>query len=83
MSLRALSYCDFVQPDSLDRRPVNREATGLGGEHINLISALPDEAPEAFDGSGGLNMSVHSLRKLVKRKAGVLRLQLSFVSLPR
>jgi hypothetical protein len=29
-----------MQVDILDRSPDNREATGLGGEHINLIGAL-------------------------------------------
>ncbi len=32
---------DFVQADVLDRRPDDRQATGLCREHVNLISALP------------------------------------------
>jgi hypothetical protein len=57
-----------VQADILDRCPHNRQAAVLGGENVNLISALPHVAEEAFDGIGGLNMSVHDLRKLVKRE---------------
>jgi len=45
----------------------DRQATGLGREDIDLIGTLAHEAPEAFDGIGRLNMSVHPLRKLVKR----------------
>ena len=37
-------------------------------QHINLIGALPHVAEEAFDSIGGLNMSVHALRELVKRQ---------------
>ena len=50
-----------MQADILDRCPHNRQAAVLGGENVNLIGALPHEAPEAFDGIGGLNMSVHDL----------------------
>jgi hypothetical protein len=61
------SHRDCVQADILDGGPDNCQATVLGREDVNLIGALPDEAPEAFDGIGGLNVSVHGLRKLVKR----------------
>ena len=37
-------------------------------QHINLIGALPNIAEETFDGIGGLNMSVHRLRKLEERQ---------------
>jgi len=39
----------------------------LWGKDVNLIGPLPHVAEEAFDGIGGLNMSVHDLRKFVKR----------------
>ena len=55
-----------MQVDILDRSPDNREATGLGGEHVNLISALPDIAKQALNGIGGLNVPVHRGRKLVE-----------------
>jgi hypothetical protein len=57
-----------MQADVLDGRPNNSQATGFCGEHVNLIGPLPHEASEAFDGIGGLNMSVHDLRKFVKRE---------------
>ena len=56
-----------MQADVLHRSPDNREAAGLRREHVNLIGALPHIAEETFDGIGGLNMSVHDLRKFVKR----------------
>ena len=46
----------------------NREATGLRRECVNLICALSYVAEEALDGIGGLKMSVHALRELVKRQ---------------
>jgi hypothetical protein len=61
-------YGDFVQADIPDRGPDNGQATGLRGEHVNLIRALPHVAKEAFDGIGGLNMSVHGGRKLIERQ---------------
>ena len=61
------SHRDFVQADILDNGPHNRQAAVLGGENVNLIGALPHVAEETFDGIGGLNMSVHDLRKFVKR----------------
>ena len=64
---KAGSHRDFVQADILNGGPDNRQATVLGREDVNLIGALPDVAEEAFDGIGGLNMSMHGLRKLVKR----------------
>src|SRR5713226_1134101 len=68
LSTRAFSQRDFVQTDILDGRPNDREATHLRRKHINLIGALPHEAPQAFDGVGRLNMSVHGHRELAKRK---------------
>jgi hypothetical protein len=63
-----LSHGNFVQADVLDRRPNNGEATGLRGEHINLIGALAHITKETFNGIGGLNMSMHIHRELVKRQ---------------
>ncbi len=64
----AASHRDFAQADILDRGPDDREATGLCREDINLIGALTHEAPETFDGIGGLNVSMHGSRELVKRE---------------
>ncbi len=57
-----------MQTDILDRGPDNREATTLRGEHIDLLGALPHITEQAFNGIGGLNVSVHGLRELVKRQ---------------
>ena len=37
-----------MKADVLHRCPDNREATGLGGEHINLIGALSHIAEQAL-----------------------------------
>jgi hypothetical protein len=34
------SHREFVQANVLDRGPDNREATGLGRKHVNLVGAL-------------------------------------------
>jgi hypothetical protein len=71
--LRAVISCqgsfhrEFVQADILDRGPNDGETTGLGGEHIDLIGALPHIAEKTLNGIGGLNVSVHALRKGIKR----------------
>jgi hypothetical protein len=57
-----------VQADILDRGPNDGETTGLGGEHIDLIGALPHEASETLNSIGGLNVPVHALRKGIKRQ---------------
>lgn len=57
-----------MQADILNRRPDNAEATVLGREDINLISPLPHIAEEALNGIGRLNVSVHPLRKGIKRQ---------------
>jgi hypothetical protein len=59
---------DFVQTNVLDGRPNNREATGLCREHIDLISPLPHIAEQTFNGIRALKMSVHRLRKPIKRQ---------------
>jgi hypothetical protein len=41
-----------VPADILDRGPDNRQATGLGREHINLIGTLPHIAEQALNGIG-------------------------------
>lgn len=70
-----------MQVNILDRCPDNRQATGLRREHLNLISTLPYITKQTFNRIGGLNVSVQSRRKLVKRKAGALHPQLGFVPL--
>ena len=55
-----------VQADILDGGPDDRQATSLRREHINLIGALPHEAPETLNGIGGLNVAMHRLRKGIK-----------------
>ncbi len=55
-----------MQKDVLDGCPDNGQATGLGGEHVDLIGALPDIAEQTLNGIGGQNVSVHALRKGIK-----------------
>src|SRR5438477_1748828 len=69
------SHGDFVQADVLDGGPDNREATGLGGKHVDLIGALPHIAEEALNRIGGLNVAVHGGRELVKREEMLLILR--------
>ena len=57
-----------MQADVLDRRPDNGQTTGLGREGVDLICALSHVAEETFDGIGGLNVSMHPLRKRKKRE---------------
>ena len=66
-----------MQADVLDRRPDNREATTLRGEHINLIGALPYIAEETLNGIRRLNMPMHALQELAKRSTGALHPQSS------
>ncbi len=61
-----------MQADVLDGRPDNREATALPREHVDLIGALSHIAEETLNGIGGLNVSVHGDRKLVKREEMLL-----------
>jgi hypothetical protein len=68
LSSQASFQRDFAQTNILDRGPDNREATGLGGEDINLIGALAHIAEETLDGIGRLNVSVHGGREFVKRQ---------------
>jgi len=62
------SQGDLVQTNVLDRGQDNRQATGLSGEHINLIGALPHIAKQTLNGIGGLNVSVHGGREVIKRE---------------
>ncbi len=71
-----------MQADILDGGPNNGQATVLGGKHINLIGALPDKAPETFNGVRALNMVLHDRRKGVKRQ-GLLFLFRPGFSQPR
>ena len=38
-----------MKTDVLDRGPDNRQATGFGGEDVNLLGALPHIAKQAFN----------------------------------
>src|SRR5712692_10059156 len=62
------SHRNFMQADVLDCRPDNSKATGFCGEHVNLIGALPHIAEQTLNGIGGLNVSMHGSRELVKRQ---------------
>jgi hypothetical protein len=55
-----------MQADILGRRPDNGQATGLRGEDVDLIGALPHIAEQTLNGIGRLNVSVHALRKRIK-----------------
>lgn len=44
-------------------------------QDIDLISALPHEAPQTFNGVGRLNVSMHRLGKGVKRQEGLFVLR--------
>ncbi len=57
-----------MQADVLDRRPDNGETAGLRCEYVYLISPLSHIAEEAFDGIGGLHVSMHRGRKRKKRE---------------
>ncbi len=57
-----------MQTDILDRCPDNRQTTGLCREHVDLIGALPHIAEQTRGGIGSLNVSVHGLRKCIKRQ---------------
>ena len=57
-----------MQTDVLDGRPDNGQATGLRRKHINLISALPHIAEQTLNGIRRLNVSMHALRKGIKRQ---------------
>ncbi len=55
-----------MQADILNGRPNNRQATGLGGKDVDLISPLSHIAEQTFNGIGALNVAVHRLRKGIK-----------------
>ena len=57
-----------MQADILHTRPDDAQATRLCGKHVDLIGSLPDITEETFNGIGGLNVSVHALRKGIKRQ---------------
>jgi hypothetical protein len=70
-----------MQSDILDGGPDNGQATVLGGEDVNLIGALPHEAPQTLNSIGRLNGAVHALASTQKRSTGALRPQPGFVPL--
>jgi len=57
-----------VQTDILDRGPDNHQAAGLSREHVNLVGALSHIGKETFDGVRRLNVTMHHLRKRIKRQ---------------
>ena len=57
-----------MKTNMLDGGPNNRQATGLGREHVNLVGALSHIAKETFDRVGRLNVTMRDLRKRVKRQ---------------
>jgi|SRR5579859_6986110 len=61
-----------MKMDILHYSPDNSETTRLGCEGINLVSALPDIAEEAFDGIGALDVSMHRRGKGVKSQQMLL-----------
>src|SRR6266699_1261021 len=75
------SHSEFVQADVLNCGPDDGQATGLRREHVDLIGALPHEAPQTLNGIGRLHVPVQRLRKGIKRKAGALRPRPGFVPL--
>ena len=52
------SHGNFVQSNALDRRPDDRQATGLCREHINLVGALPHIAEQTFNSIGGRHLAI-------------------------
>ena len=61
-----------MQTDILNRGPDNRQATALGREHVNLVGVLSHIAKETFDGVGRLKVTMHHLRKRIKRQQMLL-----------
>jgi hypothetical protein len=57
---------NLSKPNALDGRPDDGQTTHLGGEHVDLVGALTDKAPQTLDGIGGPDVAMHRLRKVVK-----------------
>jgi hypothetical protein len=66
LSPPGLFHGNLSECNALDGGPDDGQATHLGGEHINLIGALANEAPQTLDGIGRPDVAVHHLRKVVK-----------------
>ena len=64
---KALADQNLGQADVLHDSPDDGQATGLRGEHINLIGALMNVAKETLDGVGGFDVAVHGLGSSRKR----------------
>ena len=64
----SLFHWDFSQSNALDGGPDDRQATHLGGEHVDLIGALAHIAEKTFNGIGGLDVAMHDRWKRVKRQ---------------
>ena len=58
--------------DILHGSPDNREATGLSGKGINLISPLPSVAEKAFNRIGTSNIPMHNQWESIKREEMLL-----------
>ena len=57
-----------MQADILNGRPDDGQATDLGGEHVDLVSALPYITEQTLNRIRGLNVPVQTLRKGIKRQ---------------
>jgi hypothetical protein len=68
ISIQLLRDRNPRQVDILHHGPDDGQTTGFCRERINLISALPNIAKEAFNGIGGTNIAMHHLREGVKRQ---------------
>ena len=72
LSPRPLRNGNAGQMDILHGSPDNREATGLSGKGINLISPLPSVAEKAFNGIGTANILMHNQWESIKREQMLL-----------
>ena len=66
--LQRLTDGNLGQAHILHHGPHDGQTRRLGGEGINLIGALPHEAPQAFNGIGAANVAVHDRWKRIKRQ---------------
>jgi len=59
----------FRASNALDRCPDDRQATHLGGEHVNLVGALTDVAEQTLDGVGRSEAQARSASDAMWRKS--------------
>ena len=74
----SLFHWDFSQRNPLYAGPDDGQATHLGGEHVDLVGPLTDEAPQTLDGVSRSNVAMHGLASSRKRSTSALRPQLDF-----